>query len=319
MNEIFFHSFSTVFYAMLKIALISVFAGILVHKELVSQIQINALASMLVKIFLPALIFSNILSTFQPDTLPYWWLLPLSGVVMVTLGLGITFLFFFRELPEKRNLLPLASMQNAGYLVLPLGRVIYADQFDLFAMYCFLYILGYSPLLWSIGKYLSTNQVGQHNLGYSWSKILPPPVWANLLAMFFVLTNTRQWIPTPLFESIDLLGKAAIPVATFVLGATLGSISLKTWPSFWDTIRVLLVKFVLIPAITFLFLREVHLKESYPLLSELLIIQSASAPATAIILQVRGYGGDLQKVGSTMFISYSVTLLSIPFWLALWS
>jgi predicted permease len=55
-----------------------------------------------------------------------------------------------------------------------------------------------------------------------------------------------------------------------------------------------------------------------PLLADEMIIQSAAAPATALILQVRTYGGDLKKIGGITFISYLITLIAIPLWLTVW-
>jgi predicted permease len=43
------------------------------------------------------------------------------------------------------------------------------------------------------------------------------------------------------------------------------------------------------------------------------------APATQIIIQVKKYGGDVQNVGSMMFIAYSLCLITIPFWFAVWN
>ena len=39
-------------------------------------------------------------------------------------------------------------------LVLPVGLAIFPEQFDRFALYCFLFILGFNAVLWSVGKAL---------------------------------------------------------------------------------------------------------------------------------------------------------------------
>ena len=46
----------------------------------------------------------------------------------------------------------LASMQNAIYIVLSVGQVLFIDEFDQFALYCFLLILGTIPVMWNLGK-----------------------------------------------------------------------------------------------------------------------------------------------------------------------
>jgi predicted permease len=89
-------------------------------------------------------------------------------------------------------------------------------------------------------------------------------------------------------------------------------------PPWQDTGRILLVKFLILPLVTLLFLSFYGARDTYPLLANLLMIQSSSPAATGIILQVRAYGGDYQKTGNIMFISYLFCMFSLPFWLALW-
>jgi predicted permease len=55
-----------------------------------------------------------------------------------------------------------------------------------------------------------------------------------------------------------------------------------------------------------------------PLLARFLVLQAASAPAVGLILQVRAYGGDEQKVGTVMLVSYLACIISLPVWLAVW-
>ncbi|MBL7112093.1 MAG: permease, partial [Bacteroidales bacterium] len=68
--------------------------------------------------------------------------------------------------------------------------------------------------------------------------------------------------------------------------------------------------------ISILYLFKVY--ENQPLLCDVLVIQAAAAPATALILQVRAFGGNLNKIGGITFISYFITLIAIPVWLTVW-
>jgi len=266
-------------------------------------------------VLLPAMIFSNIVGTLDPQRFPLWWILPLVGLGLIAIGIVFAMLFFYKDLSAKRSLLPLASMQNAGYLALPLGQAIYPEQFDLYALYTFLIIMGLNPILWSVGKFLST---GGKMLELSWKQLITPPFIANLLGILFVLTGWHQYIPKIVNNAIELTGTATVPVANFVLGAVLGSISLKIWPSFADTIRVLGVKFLIIPVVTIAIMMLVNLKVTNSLVSDVILIQAVSPPAIAILIQIKNYGGDAQKSGSLMLISYIVCIVVIPVWMSVW-
>ncbi|MCK5536454.1 MAG: hypothetical protein KAI79_06470, partial [Bacteroidales bacterium] len=61
MYNIFEDSFVSVLLALTQIFSIILFAGVLVKKKVITQIQIQALSQATVYIFLPALIFANII------------------------------------------------------------------------------------------------------------------------------------------------------------------------------------------------------------------------------------------------------------------
>ncbi len=316
MLTIFSAAFSSTLVAVLDIFLVIVAAGLLVRKKIITQEHITSLSSVTVVVFLPCLIFSNVLETFDPGALPFWWTIPLAGAVMPLVGLGLGALTLVRELPEKRNLLPLAGMQNAGYLVLPIGLKLFPDRFETFALYCFLYILGYNPLLWSVGRVLTS---ADDDEGPIWRALLTPPLVANAAAILCVLSGVDAWIPQSGLNAIELVGQAAIPVATFILGAVLGSISLRLRSYWLDAVRTTAIKLLVMPLLTMAVVFAAGLGESEPLLARFFVIEAAAAPATGIILLVRNYGGDEQKIGTLMLLSYLACIVTLPLWVALWS
>jgi len=315
MSEIFFATLTSNTLALIQVLLIALAGAILVRTKVFKSGDVKGLALIIINVLLPSMIFSKIVGTLDPQRFPLWWILPLVGLGLIVIGIVFAMLFFYNDLSAKRSLLPLASMQNAGYLALPLGQAIYPEQFDLYALYTFLIIMGLNPILWSVGKFLST---GGKMIEFSWRQFITPPFIANLLGILFVLTGWYQYIPKMVFNAIELTGTATVPIANFVLGAVLGSISLRIWPSFADTIRVLGVKFLIIPLVTVVIMMLLNLKSSNSLLSDVILIQAVSPPAIAILIQIKNYGGDAQKSGSLMLISYIACIAVIPLWMAVW-
>lgn len=310
----FIHTAITVFNAIFQLALISLAAGVLVRKGVVSSAQVQALSSITINIFLPCMIFATILMRFVPGEFENWWLLPLCGFFTVIIGLVISgVLFRFRS--EKRPLMTLASMQNAIYIVLPIGQILFSHEFDTFALYAFLFMLGLNPVMWSIGKVMISADKDR--------KIQPrdfitPPLTAIFFSVAAVFTGLVHYFPQALVASIDMMGQATVPSAVFVLGATIGTISLTKRPDIKDVMLVGLCKFILVPAVVFAFLFVTRIHSSMPLLGTMLMIQAASPPATNLILMVKSYGGDSQTISSIMLILYIVSILALPFWIALY-
>ena len=321
-------AFGTTFFSMIKIFFIVLIAGACVRRNIISQEHLSGLSTATVDVFLPCLILTNILFGLKPDELTIWWVLPIVAIVMSVFGLGIVALFFIRELPEKMNMLPIGFVQNSGYLVLPIGAVLFPEQFELFSVYVFLYILGQNPIMWSVGKYMTTSDP---NAKVEWKGLITPPLVSIVVSLVIVFTGIRDLIIVApekmdlfrkivrgLLDAIQLIGEATVPVALFVLGGMLGGITLKIRPYLWDTVRLIIVKFILIPVFTLTGLCYFHLGETHPLMAVCLVIQAAAAPAVAIMLQIKRYGGDEQKVGSILLVTYVVCLVMLPIWVAIW-
>ncbi|MBF0234606.1 MAG: AEC family transporter [Desulfamplus sp.] len=305
---------STIFSAIFQLFLISASAGILVKKGIVSQTQIQSLAAVTINVFLPCLIVSKTITSFDPVKFPLWWTLPLAGTLLVLGGLLFGSLLF-RMNKDKMHLLPLASMQNSIYIVLPIGKLLYPEEFDIFALYCFLLTMGLTPLMWSVGKVLL---VGAKDVKIKCKDFITPPLIATLISILTVFTGISSFLPEPLMASIDILGQATVPLAIFILGATLGMISLTDMPSLRDILIVATIKFILLPLTVSGILYMSDLYRTMYLFSSLLILQASAPPATNLILIVRNYGGDSQSMSSMMFLQYIFCIFAMPVWLAIW-
>lgn len=315
MIEAFATTFSDTVPAIAVIFLIVLISVVMARRGLITQTQIDGLSGATVNLFLPCLIFAKVVEHFEPAAQPGWWALPLAGIVIALVGTGLGAVAFIGQLPGKKDMLPLAGMQNAGYLVLPVGLALYPDRFDVFAVYVFLFILGFNPILWSFGKVLVTGNSGQQP---KLRDLLTPPLVANLVGIGAALGGARRVLPAPVLDAIDLVGTAAVPVATVVLGAVLGGISVRFRSHLGDAVRAMTVKFFVLPLIVLFVLQAVRLHATNPLLAEFFIIEAASAPAVGLVLMVRTYGGNEQRVGTVMFLSYVVCTLALPAWIAVW-
>jgi predicted permease len=312
-------SFATVFSASV-VAISGIFvvifgAGLMVRRGVITQNQIDGLSSATVTVLLPCLIYNKVTEALDPSSQPWWWALPLAGIAMALAGTALGAAVFAGQLPAKRHLLPLAGMQNAGYLVLPVGLALFPDRFDTFALYTFLFILGYNPVLWSLGKYLVSGVASDRPM---WRGLLTPPFVANIVAITAVLTGASALVPRPVLEAVSLIGSAAVPVATLVLGAVLGSVAIRARSILADAVRTMGVKLIVLPALTALVVHLSGLAAVNPLLAEFLVIEAASAPPVGVVLMVRTYGGDEQRIGSIMVFSYAACVLTLPAWIAIW-
>ena len=315
-NNIFFATFLGMFSAIMKIFIVAFIGGILVRKKIISQQTIKALSDVTIKIFLPSLIFSNIISTFDPSKISHWWILPLVGFFYPLILMSITSVFYFSKIKKNLSKFPLSSFQNAGYLVLPIGQLLFPDNFQKFALYVFLLLLGFNPTLWSIGKIFITQTDQTEKIKFK--NIITPPLIANLFGLSLVFIGVNHFVPNIIYEPIRMLGTATVPIAIFILGATLGSVSFRLLPKFADIFKLSFVKLILSPTIMILLLLSTSIYHSNHLMADFLVIEASAAPAANLIVIVRKYGGNTQTTGSLMLIMYSLAIFLMPFWIALW-
>ncbi len=313
-GKMFFQAGITVFNAIFQLFLIAFIAVICVRAELVSAPQIKALSGVTVNIFLPCMIMAKTVTSFHPGQLHFWWTLPLSGIAIVISGLIFSALLF-RFNAEKKHFMVLAGMQNALYIVLPIGHLLFPDQFDLFALYCFLLVLGLNPIMWSLGKVMLAKEAP---VRLNLKSIITPPLSAIFISVALVLFHLAPMIPRPVIAAMDLLGGATIPLAVFILGGTIGAISFKDLPCMKDIITVAVVKFILVPGCTFAVLGFSGHCIASPLICSMLMIQASSPPATNLALIAENYGGDTRAVSSMMLVQYLIAIVMMPAWIALW-
>ncbi|BCS97482.1 hypothetical protein DSLASN_31140 [Desulfoluna limicola] len=312
MPPLFAAGFQTVLLSMLRIILVALLAGILVRRRVIKPQDIDTLSRVTIHVLLPCLILTSLLTQFNPSSSPHWWTLPLASMVMNLAGIFLGWVLFGLRIHENRELIAMCGIQNSAYLVLPVGQALFPGSFDTFAAYCFLFVIGTTPIHWSIGVLLVG---GKREIRLK--EMINPPLIASLVGVTLVLMGLNQYVPPLVVDSTRFLGNATIPLATFILGATLGEVRLENLPPWHKLLRLSTVKFMLIPLATWGCISALHLPERAPLMASLFMIQAAAAPATNLILQARAYGGKTDLLGGAMLISYAVCLLAIPFWLTL--
>jgi predicted permease len=80
----------------------------------------------------------------------------------------------------------------------------------------------------------------------------------------------------------------------------------------------MLSKLIIIPAITVTTLHWIDLPGELSLLGLFWVMQSAYPQASNLVLQIRTYGGNRERVCAVLVSGYVVGLLTLPCWVGLW-
>ncbi len=308
----FITTFVAAFLAVCRIALIAGAGFFLVKKRILTQQDIRAISRGVVYFFLPCLIFAKMTQGFDP-AMESWWKFPLSAVVVFGAGLG-TMLLVFRGVPRIKELIPLSVLQNAGYLVLPIGQSLFPDRYDAFAIYTFLFIMVQSPLLWSVGPYC----IASKKQGSGWTRVFNPPFVTILVSLVLVFTGWNDFIPNVIGRTATLAGDAAVPISIFILGGGLGILQWTRPANLGGLCLAALNKLVLVAVVFMPLAGLAGLYGTSKVFESMLLLQCCMPPAVGLMIQAKNYDGNQQLVSAGLLISYLCSLLTVPLVISVW-
>lgn len=248
-------------------------------------------------VLLPALIF-HVLSgkDFQLDA--YGWL-ALGGVVVV-LGSGLLALLAAKAARlSYKTFVPPMMFANSGNIGLPLAVFAFGEQALPAAVVLFLVENG---LHFTLGTWLMDHRAPLHKV------LIQPIVAATLIGIAFSLF--RWDVPTPVRETVNLLGQASIPLLLFALGTRLTRIDIGEW-------RIGVLGAVLCPltGVAMVLLARPFL-DLTPIQSSLLLVFGALPPAVLNYLVAEQYRQEPGKVASIVLIGNLAGFISLPIALA---
>lgn len=183
-------------------------------------------------VFQPSMLFVNCMTTISSAADP-WRLGILPAFALAQIGLGLIFGSIALRVAapraagsvEARELRALCAFGNAGPLPFVFAEGFFRshpDQLARAVAYISFYLVGWSPLFWTLGPLILDSAKRQ----FSIRRIASPPVLASVLGVLFgsqpaLATLLSNGPVRPLFDSLKLLGQAYLPTVALVLAGTL--------------------------------------------------------------------------------------------------
>ena len=150
--------------------------------------------------------------------------------------------------------------------------------------------------------------------GMSAKNAITPPLVATIIAVGFFMTGWQ--LPEPVVKCFDIISGGTVPVSMLVVGASLGSISVREALSDWRVYAVSFVRLIAAPAVTWLALRPFIRDEM--LLGVTVILAACPTAMLATALAIRG-GKDEAYASQCVFVSTVLSAATMPLmiWLLL--
>lgn len=150
--------------------------------------------------------------------------------------------------------------------------------------------------------------------GMNVKNAISAPLVATIIAVAFFMTGIK--LPDPVVQCFDIIGGGTVPMSMLVVGASLGSISVKQALSDWRVYVVSFVRLIVSPLVTWLVLRLFIHDEM--LLGVSVILAACPTAMIATALAIRG-NRDEAYASQIIFVSTVLSAVTMPLmiWLLL--
>lgn len=200
-----------------------------------------------------------------------------------------------------------AGIQNYGFIALPLLIGLFPGNPGPAGL-AFIFGIGMETAIWTAGLAILTGKAGLRSL-------VNGPFLAVLTALALNYTGAHRFVPEVVHTSMDMLGRCAVPMSIFMIGATMGRFfrdgilvdALRV--GIGSTIARIGLHAALILAVGLL----LPLPED---LRRLLVVQAAMPAAVFPIVLVRLFGGRPQVAIQVVMVTSFVSLVTAPFVIA---
>ena len=270
----------------------------------------KVLADLVVNITNPATILYAVATSSH--ALSNGAVLSILGITILTLGgqmiLAHGFTKFLRI--ERRPAGVYRFMlvfSNCGFLGYPVVRALFgADAVFVASMYNLIFqILCFTYGVRQVGGDPSARE-------FRPKMFLTPMVVTSVLALILYLANVP--FHPMVVETLSLLDRITSPASMLVIGCVLAAYPIKTIFGRWHAYVFCLVRLIVIPVIVWAVLR---LFVTDPLIFGVMVVLSALPAATNTVLICSKYNGDESTAASGLFLSTTLSLITLPILLRL--
>ncbi len=305
---------STVFLAIIKLFIITAFGYIFYKQGVLKEDALSFLTFFVINIAFPLLIFTNIIANFSFGSGPAVSLFLGASFAMFALGIisgGLVSLTIPAQ--RRRESVTLATFQNCGYLPMNLALFLFSPaRRGEFLVYIFLYTLGFNILMWSVGTFFIFRRKAE---SFQYRSLLTPPVSSVLVSLIVVFSGLHRHIPEVVIAPLKIMAETSFPLSMIILGVWLAKeSSRKLFSDLGPIVKIAAVKLLFIPAIVFLFIKQIQL---FSLLGLFLLVEAAMPSAASLPIIVDMRRGDSAFVSRGVFFSHMISMVTVPLWLSL--
>lgn len=275
----------------------------------------RSLAAFTTNVLLPSFFFHRIMTDTKLSTSLSEWTPSLYGAGLTAFGFGISLSvvwlvgrwFGLNAPSERRSFALCTGIANYGYIAFPLAEAFYPGC----VVALLVHNVGVDMALWSIGLYIISGQ----GLKKTWRRVVfSPPLVSVVIALTIRQLGGQEFIPIPLLNMSEQLGRCSIPIGLVLSGAIIfdyaGRVKFsEAWRPF---VLAVAVRIVLLPIVFLAVAKFGNLSRE---LQEVLLLQAAMPSATFPLVMTRLYNQSVETAWTVVVGTSLMGIVTIPLWM----
>lgn len=168
------------------------------------------------------------------------------AMVLISAVLGLVTAKLIRARSDRKGIAAFAiTFANTVFVGFPVINSVYGAEGILVAT---LSNVPFNLLVYTLGVAMINGNAKEMNI----KNALSAPLVATIIAVAVFMADIK--LPSPVVECFEVIGGGTVPMSMLVVGASLGSISIKQALSDWRVYVVSLVRLIVAPLVTWLIL-----------------------------------------------------------------
>ncbi len=278
------------------------------ERKMFTKESLPGISRFAINVLTPLLIFANVAGKFTREDLVTAWIYPVLGFAMIALhaGFGYILLPFLRNRTPERKATFMHMLAVNNFIFLPLIIISYLWPGKTVAA-LLLCSVGSTFAQWTIGLAV----MASGNTAKLWKCLITPNSISVVISVIYLLLPWQ--FPADIMNFFIKIGDLAIPLSLVLIGASIWSSRGKWISNPVDMLYTTVCRVVIIPLLTLLLLRFIHLPEIARNIALVLAVMPASSGS---VLIVREYGGDVDFAGQLILSTTLFGLITMPLLLA---
>ena len=242
----------------------------------------SGLSSLLVNVTIPCLIIESMQISLSDSLIHSMELLILVEIIVYAVSFcfaAIVPVLISKSLFETGVLRFMLIFSNLGFMGYPISSAIFGSES---VFYVTLINLPFGLLVFTLGVFLLRPDYAKHP---DIRKLLSPGLIASIVGLILLFSQVS--IPSPLIDSISLLGSITTPLAMIVIGALLAPLPILKMVSDSRVWIISLFRLIVIPVSVFFIISQFI---SDPLLLGIPVLLAAMPVAANTVLLSEEYG-----------------------------